>query len=1434
MRKRICNGNQSSGKRVVGIIAVMTMTITTITAGSGCIVKTSEADFYNGRSITSSKNVYYDIAKNGADYVDDNIIGRTIANSNIVGGNVEDSHLKNDVIDTALVTLSTVSGGTLYDAYVTDSAVSDATVIGGEILQSSINQTNLEYSTSNNSLFYNDTFNNANSYNDSILYSYIRDSVLTGTRATDSDIASSELISSQVSGSTLYDVNSDGSLFIKDKIVDSSIGGGTTKQSEVINSTLDGGYIVQSTISGNSVLKSTGTYETVSGNGVRRTVINESNSYDRDIQDSTINKSNVSNGYIRNTHITDSSLSGVEVIASQVSGSTLIGGSVSGSTIMNDTIRDASVHFTSMDDNTIVDNVDIRNSRLNDVSVNDGSVQDSYISGSTFVNTNNINNFSIRPVMTSVASTLEHIIDGTITNSTLEQAKVTDSTLNNGTVSTSTISGSTLTGTTSKNNNILNSILKSITSIGDMVSKSTFVKGVVEAITSISNGFSGTTVTKGVITGGSISGNSLINDSDVRDADVRNSTLQNTSVNSSSLNGVTVHNSTVSGSTLRNTTLWNVTVQNIENFMTIIEQPQDITINRGGTAALRLNATGNITSYTWSFKATGASSWSTVGTGNPCNMSITNDTEEGVYRCQLKDSNGNTIYSNEAALIISKGTTLKITKQPESVYALANTSTTLSCKADGVGLTYQWQWHDANKSNWSNSWGTGATITKTVRENWDGRVFRCLVTDAQGNSVVTNQEIINIEGVVTQPEDQYACVGDTVYFEVDAKGATSYQWYFSQDAGKSWKMSGMSGASTKKLTVPVTEKRIGQSYRCTVTGVDGNTFNSNSATIMNEQFAITKQPVDQYANVGDTVYFDIVAGLAQSYQWYYSQDGGNTWKASGMTGSTTNKLTVPVTANRIGQQYRCVVKGTNGKTITSSSSTIKANPVITTQPTDVLASVGEQISFEVIALGAKNFQWYFSKDGGNTWKASGMAGAKTNRMTIPVVASRIGQKYRCEVTSASGNTVTSDTVTIKSKLAITSQPVDVFAAIGETISFSVTADGVSNYQWYFSKDGGNTWIPSGMTGATTDSLTIPVTEARINQKYKCMLTDVEGSTLTSDVVTIYSTFAISQQPVDVYASEGETVHFSLVAHGAIGYQWYFSQDGGNTWNASGMTGSTTDTLTIPVILKRIGQKYRCTVTGENGDTIDSNVVTINGALGQTLMPTYLSATNSQINLVEEIIPEITIMNQPSDLKAFFGDNVRFEIAADGVEEYQWYYSEDGDIWNKAVEGGMYGADTSCLEVSVDDWTSCLHFRCELTGHDGEVIISDAVKCIIEVQSEEDSSINEKEDEEKPKEIVTDDEALIGNDSSTLIDNPDDQSIEGTDNITIQVNEAVDETSLVTEKSSDEVMIDDTSESKSKMEGDAYAVDNSVYETLDDECNDCLDEISEINSDIDQQ
>ncbi len=115
---------------------------------------------------------------------------------------------------------------------------------------------------------------------------------------------------------------------------------------------------------------------------------------------------------------------------------------------------------------------------------------------------------------------------------------------------------------------------------------------------------------------------------------------------------------------------------------------------------------------------------------------------------------------------------------------------------------------------------------------------------------------------------------------------------------------------------------------------------------------------------------------------------------------------------------------------------------------------------------------------------------------------------------------------------IETQPVDVMACLGDTVSLSVTVGGggVLGLQWR--QDGVD--IP----GATSDTLVIdPLTESD-NGVYDCVVMGCVEAVSNAATVTAVSDIEITSQPVDVTHDVGDNVFLSVAAAGGtLSFQW---------------------------------------------------------------------------------------------------------------------------------------------------------------------------------------------------------------------------------------------------------------------------------------------------------
>lgn len=86
---------------------------------------------------------------------------------------------------------------------------------------------------------------------------------------------------------------------------------------------------------------------------------------------------------------------------------------------------------------------------------------------------------------------------------------------------------------------------------------------------------------------------------------------------------------------------------------------------------------------------------------------------------------------------------------------------------------------------------------------------------------------------------------------------------------------------------------------------------------------------------------------------------------------------------------------------------------------------------------------------------------------------------------------------------IFTQPTDQTAAIGTDAVFTISAGNVASYQWqYKSTPEDPYWSDSGLSGATTDTFTVSVTDYRYDYIYRCKITGKDGSVIYSNEVHI--------------------------------------------------------------------------------------------------------------------------------------------------------------------------------------------------------------------------------------------------------------------------------------------------------------------------------------------
>ena len=261
-----------------------------------------------------------------------------------------------------------------------------------------------------------------------------------------------------------------------------------------------------------------------------------------------------------------------------------------------------------------------------------------------------------------------------------------------------------------------------------------------------------------------------------------------------------------------------------------------------------------------------------------------------------------------------------------------------------------------------------------------------------------------------------------------------------------------------------------------------------------------------------------------------------------------------------------------------------AKPSISSSPKSVTAYLGTTVKFTVKASGAESYQWYYRTSSSGSWAKSTTTGAKTATLSIVAEAKRDGYQYRCKVSNADGYSYTKNaTLTVSKKPVVTEQPADAVALAGETVKFTVKADGATSYQWYYRKTADGSWNKS--SGATGASLSVEVKSYRDGYQYRCKLTNANGYVYSeAATLSLLSKPKISTQPFSYTACVGATVYFKVQADVADSYQWYYRTSENGSWKTTSLTGCKTATLTVKVTAARDGWQYRCKLTNSQGSS----------------------------------------------------------------------------------------------------------------------------------------------------------------------------------------------------------------------------------------------------------
>ena len=196
------------------------------------------------------------------------------------------------------------------------------------------------------------------------------------------------------------------------------------------------------------------------------------------------------------------------------------------------------------------------------------------------------------------------------------------------------------------------------------------------------------------------------------------------------------------------------------------------------------------------------------------------------------------------------------------------------------------------------------------------------------------------------------------------------------------------------------------------------------------------------------------------------------------------------------------------------------------------------------------------------------------------------------------------------------------ATVGQTVTFSVTADGTTPFTYQWTKNGANI---TGATAATYAITNVQLTDAGT---YAVAVSNAAGSATSDGAVLTVNPAAVAPvfttQPVSQTATAGGSVTFTAAASGSPTptYQW--------RKNGTNISGATSASYTIASVVAGDAGTYTVVATNTAG-----------------------SATSNGAVLTVNVAPVIT--TQPTSQTVTAGASVTFTAAASGspAPTYQW-------------------------------------------------------------------------------------------------------------------------------------------------------------------------------------
>ena len=194
----------------------------------------------------------------------------------------------------------------------------------------------------------------------------------------------------------------------------------------------------------------------------------------------------------------------------------------------------------------------------------------------------------------------------------------------------------------------------------------------------------------------------------------------------------------ITDSTGASVTTDSITVS-VDTPLTIVTQPEDITLDLGSSVTFKAEASGIDVKYRWYYKKVGQADWNKWDERTtPETTAKVNSTWEGMLiKCVITGNVDRTVETVPAKITVNAP--LSITTQPTNVCVKIQSKAEFKVAASGIGLKYQWYIKKEGDTAW-NKFGnnSSSTVSGISEASWHNMLVKCVISDNVGKKVTSN------------------------------------------------------------------------------------------------------------------------------------------------------------------------------------------------------------------------------------------------------------------------------------------------------------------------------------------------------------------------------------------------------------------------------------------------------------------------------------------------------------------------------------------------------------------------------------------------------------------------------------------------------------------------------------------------------------------------